>query len=52
MLLNNILHRKANWIDHILRRNRLLHNAIEGQVTEVKGVGRRRRTQLFDDLRD
>ena len=24
-LLNNILHSKANWIGHILRRNCLLH---------------------------
>jgi hypothetical protein len=29
-LLNNILRKKANWIDHILRRNCLLHDAIEG----------------------
>ena len=40
-LLNNILLSKANWISHILRRNCLLHDAIEGQMTEVKGVGRR-----------
>ena len=38
ILLNNILRRKANWIGHILRRNCLLHDAIEGQKTEVKGV--------------
>ena len=43
-LLNNILRRKINWIDHI-------HDAIEGKMTEVKGVGRRR-TQLLDDLRN
>ena len=49
-LLNNILRRKANWIGHILRRNCLLHNAIEGQMTEVERVGRR--TQLLDDLRN
>ena len=49
-LLNNILRRKANWIGHILRRN-CLHDAIEGQMTEVKGVGRRR-TQLLDYLRN
>ena len=49
-LLNNIVRRKANWIGHILRRNCLLHDAIEGQMTKVKGVGRRR-TQLLDDLR-
>ena len=29
-LLNNILRRKANWIGHILRRNCLLHDVIEG----------------------
>ena len=50
-LLNNILRRKANWIGHILRRNCLLHDAIEGQMAEVKGVGRRR-TQLRDDLKN
>ena len=52
-LLNNILRRKANWIGHILRRICLLHYGIEGQMTEVKEVGRiRRRTQLLDDLRN
>ena len=50
-LLNNILRRKANWIGYIMRRNFLLHGVIEGDETEVKGVGRRR-TQLFDDLRN
>ena len=35
-LLNNILRRKANWIDNILRRNCLLLDTIEGQMTEVK----------------
>ena len=49
-LLNNILLRKANWICHILRRNCLLHDVVEGLMTEVKGVGRR--TQFFDDLRN
>ena len=50
-LLNNILRTKDNWTGHILRINLLLHDAIEGQMTEVKGVGRRR-TQLLDDLRN
>ena len=49
-LLNNILCRIVNWIGHILRRN-CLRDAIEGQKTEVKGVGRRR-TQFFDDFRN
>ena len=48
-LLNNILRRKANWVGHILRRNCLLHDAIEGRMAELKGVGR---TQLLDDLRN
>ena len=47
--INNFLHRKANWIGHILGLNCLLHDVIEGQMTEVKGVGRS--TQLLDDLR-
>jgi hypothetical protein len=36
-LLNNVLRRKVNWIGHILRNICLLHDAIEGQTTEVKG---------------
>ena len=50
-LLNNTLRTKANWICHILRKNSLLHDAIEGQITEVKGV-ERRKTQLLDDWRN
>ena len=52
LLLNNILCRKANWIGHILRRNCFLHNVIEGQMTKVKGVGKRKRIPLLDDLRN
>jgi len=50
-LLNNILHRKANWIGHILRINCLLYDTIERQMTEVKKAGRRR-TKLLDDLKN
>ena len=50
-LLNNILHSKANWIGHILRRNCLLHDAIQGQMMEVEGAGRKRKL-LLDDLRN
>ena len=50
-LINNILRKKANWISHILRRNCLLHDVIEGQMTEVKGLGRRK-TQLLNDFRN
>ena len=42
--LINILPRNANWIGHILRKNSLLRDAIEGQMTEVKGVGRDRKS--------
>ena len=49
-LLNSILRRKVNWIGYILRRNCLLHDVIEGQMTEVN-TGKRR-TQLLDDLRN
>jgi hypothetical protein len=55
----NILHEirkwKANWIGHILRRNCLLNQVIEGkikgeiQVTRRRG---RRRKKLLDDLKD
>ena len=44
-LQNNILR------SHILRKNCLLHVAIEGRVTKVKRVGRRR-THLLDYLRN
>ena len=48
MLLNNIPYRKTNWIGHILRRNSLLHDVIDGQMTEMKGVGKIN-TELHDD---
>ena len=50
MLQNNILCRTFSWIEHILKRNCLLHDAIEGQM-KVKGVGRRK-TQFNDNLRN
>ena len=50
-LLNNILSRKTNWIGHILRIHGLVSDAIEGQMTEVKGI-EIRKTQLLDDLRN
>ena len=42
-LLNNTLHRKENWRGHILRINCLLHDAIEGLMTEVKGGSRKKK---------
>jgi hypothetical protein len=54
----NILHeigkRKANWIGHILRRNCLLQQVIEGKIKggiEVKGRRGRRHRKLLDELR-
>jgi hypothetical protein len=53
----NILHEirkgKANWIGHILRRNCLLKEVIEGKIKERIEVTRRqgrRRKKLLDDL--
>ena len=43
IFVNNILYRNTTWIGNILRRDCLLHDAIEGQIMEVKGVRRRRR---------
>jgi hypothetical protein len=48
----NIMHTKANWIGQILKINCLFHDTIEGQVTEMKAVRRRRRAQLLNDLRN
>jgi hypothetical protein len=48
--------RKANWIGHILRRNCLLQQVIEGKIKgqiEVRGRRRRRRPRkLLDDLKE
>ena len=55
----NILHairkRKANWIGHILSRNCLLKQVIEGKIKgeiEVTRKQGRRRKKLLDDLKD
>ena len=47
--------RKANWIGHILRRNCLLKQVIEGKIKEEIEVTRRqgrRRKKSLDDLKD
>jgi hypothetical protein len=46
---------KANWIGHILRRNCLLKQVIEGKIkgeVEVTRRRGRRRKKLLDDLKD
>ena len=54
-ILHEIRKRKANWIGHILRRNCLLQQVIEGKIKgqiEVTRRRGRRRKKLLDDLKD
>ena len=54
-ILREIRKRKANWIGHILRRNCLLRQVIEGKIKGEMDVTRRRgrrRKKLLDDLKD
>ena len=54
-ILHEIRKRKANWIGHILRRNCLIKQIIEGkikgQIEVTRRRGRRCKKQL-DDLKD
>ena len=54
-ILHAIIKWKANWIGHILRRNCLLKQVIEGKIKAEIEVTRRqgrRRKKLLDDLKD
>jgi hypothetical protein len=54
-IIHRIKRRKANWIGHILRRNCLLKQVIEGKLEgriEITGRRGRRRKQLLDDLKE
>jgi hypothetical protein len=54
-ILHEISKRTANWIGHILRRNCLLQQVIEGKIKrgiEVTGRRGRRRRKLLDDLKE
>ena len=54
-ILHEIRKRKANWIGHILRRNWLLKQVIEGKIKggmEVTRRGGSRRRKLLDDVKD
>ena len=54
-ILHEIRKQKANWIGHILRRNCLLKQAIEGKIKGEMEVTRRRgrrRKKLLNDLKD
>jgi hypothetical protein len=50
-ILYEICKRKANCIGHILHRNCLLQQVIEGKI-EVTGRRGRRRRKLLDDLKE
>jgi hypothetical protein len=50
-ILHEIRKRKAKWIGHILRRNCLLKEVIEGKIKGRIEVTRRRK-KLLDDLGD
>ena len=54
-ILHEISKRKADWIGHILRRNCLLKQVIEGKIKGEMEVTRRRgrrHQNLLDDLKD
>jgi hypothetical protein len=54
-ILHEISKRKANWIGHILCRNCLLQQVIEGKIKgriEVTGRRGRGRRKLLDDLKE
>jgi hypothetical protein len=54
-ILHEISERKANWIGHILCRNCLLQQVIEGKIKEgieVTGRRGRRRSKLLDDIKE
>ena len=51
--IHEIRKRKANWIGHILSRNCLLKQVIEGKIKgEMARRRGRRRKKLQDDLKD
>jgi hypothetical protein len=54
-ILHEVRKRKAKYIGHILRRNCLLQQVIEGKTKggiELKGRRGRRRRKLLDDLKE
>ena len=51
-ILHEIRKRKAKWIGHILRRNCLLKQVIEGKIKREMEVARRRGRRLKKLLKD
>ena len=48
-MMKDIKRRKKTWIGHVLRRNGLMREVIEGRMQGKRTVGRRRQ-QLLDDI--
>ena len=48
-LLEDIKRRKKTWIGHLLRRDGLMKEVLEGRMRSKRTVGRRRQ-QLLDDM--
>jgi hypothetical protein len=54
-IVHEVAKREANWIGHILCRNCLLQQVIEGKIKggiEVTGRRRRKRRKLLDNLKE
>jgi hypothetical protein len=54
-ILRRVKRRKANWIGHILGRNFLMEQVIEGEGEgKIEATGRRggKRKELLDDLKE
>jgi len=52
-IIKTIRQRQENWLGHVLRRNCLLHDVIEGRLeTEDTRRAGRRKIQMLNDLRE
>jgi len=51
-LVNTILHRKKNWIGHILRNDCLMRDVIEGRMEGKRPVGRPRMGMIDELMKD
>jgi hypothetical protein len=53
-IIHTVKRRKANWVGHILRRNCLIKDVIEGRIgrIEVRERRGRRYKQLLDYLKE
>ena len=51
-LVSKIVHRKKNWVGHVLRGDGLLRDVIEGRMEGKRGRGRKRKGMLDDLMKD